>query len=610
MTLECYNPNESSIDNHIAPSFGAMEIIFCITMYNEEYSALENTLRTLHISLYDYLRRANSEGKFKVCVICDGMENLSSSMKRYLHHQQRVSGGPESNSSDADSQFDSEVYTYRIDPLKSFGYVNTHLNSQSPINETIEIEIIIKKENRGKLHSHWWFFNKQCKVHQSSYCFQIDAGTSLLPATLSEMMNTFQSGADVAAVASNVLIDLPSGAGLLHDFQVANFVSQRMISWPIEQLCGYMSVIPGQCCAMRWSALNNKTADGSSIVDRYLEGKGQNSAFKEVAFLAEDRVLCCELLSHEHADYSLNFAIGSECYTDACDNLTELLKQRRRWINSSFLCRLWSLNNFFRSTYNTRASASQRYRSGLASLSVFWSLGVDYFYPLFALILVSLTLSSANIVTSQTSKITAPFVIIFELISILAWLTPSSIALLGLSNKLSSRVLDKILWACGIVVLLSLIFVAIVVFRDTGDIGVIAAASVPLCLAILNLCGSAMVGRNIVKHSLKTSFKYYLFCFPMQLMLYCYSFFNMADNSWGTKGIAKGGKGETKNQLNRLGLIFVSAWLTANILLFCVIYVNGLELIILKVISYLLLAYFILGFIGVIRLKFKSSKAY
>jgi chitin synthase len=52
--------------------------------------------------------------------------------------------------------------------------------------------------------------------------------------------------------------------------------------------------------------------------------------FKSNMYLAEDRVLCFELLAKENRDWTLHFVAGSVAETDVPETLMELIKQRRR----------------------------------------------------------------------------------------------------------------------------------------------------------------------------------------------------------------------------------------------------------------------------------------
>ena len=52
-------------------------------------------------------------------------------------------------------------------------------------------------------------------------------------------------------------------------------------------------------------------------------------------YLAEDRIMCLEIIAKEHEDFIIHYVPGAKCLTDPPMSLTGLLKQRRRWFNGS-----------------------------------------------------------------------------------------------------------------------------------------------------------------------------------------------------------------------------------------------------------------------------------
>jgi chitin synthase len=68
--------------------------------------------------------------------------------------------------------------------------------------------------------------------------------------------------------------------------------------------------------------------------------------FKGNMYLAEDRILCFELLSREGCDWTMHYCKGAEANTDIPETVIDLIKQRRRWLNGSFFALLYSIGNF------------------------------------------------------------------------------------------------------------------------------------------------------------------------------------------------------------------------------------------------------------------------
>lgn len=53
-------------------------------------------------------------------------------------------------------------------------------------------------------------------------------------------------------------------------------------------------------------------------------------------FLAEDRILCFELAAKQGERWVLNYVKPSKAETDVPESASELISQRRRWLNGSF----------------------------------------------------------------------------------------------------------------------------------------------------------------------------------------------------------------------------------------------------------------------------------
>lgn len=64
-------------------------------------------------------------------------------------------------------------------------------------------------------------------------------------------------------------------------------------------------------------------------------------------YLAEDRVMCLQIYIKENNGYYLTFVPDAKAFTDAPQNLSILIKQRRRWMNGALFGALRVLNNFY-----------------------------------------------------------------------------------------------------------------------------------------------------------------------------------------------------------------------------------------------------------------------
>ncbi len=70
------------------------------------------------------------------------------------------------------------------------------------------------------------------------------------------------------------------------------------------------------------------------------------SCFLANLYLAEDRIMCLEVLTHQGQRNKLAFVPGSTALTDPPTSVADLLRQRRRWINGSNFAQLYVIRHF------------------------------------------------------------------------------------------------------------------------------------------------------------------------------------------------------------------------------------------------------------------------
>ena len=68
--------------------------------------------------------------------------------------------------------------------------------------------------------------------------------------------------------------------------------------------------------------------------------------FKKNMFLAEDRILCFEVVAKAGSKWHLTYVKTSKAETDVPDGAAEFISQRRRWLNGSFAATIYSLIHF------------------------------------------------------------------------------------------------------------------------------------------------------------------------------------------------------------------------------------------------------------------------
>lgn len=145
---------------------------------------------------------------------------------------------------------------------------------------------------------------------------------------------------DIIGTAGTALLN-PLVAAQNFEYKISNILDK-----PLESVFGYISVLPGAFSAYRYSALQNDT-DGHGPLEKYYLGEtlhgGDADVFTANMYLAEDRILCYELVAKKNAHYVLHYVNSSYGETDVPDRVPEFISQRRRWLNGSFFAGVYAL---------------------------------------------------------------------------------------------------------------------------------------------------------------------------------------------------------------------------------------------------------------------------
>jgi chitin synthase len=142
------------------------------------------------------------------------------------------------------------------------------------------------------------------------------------------------------------------GRKLLNPLVAAQNFEYKMsniLDKPLESSFGYVSVLPGAFSAYRYRAIQGRPLEqyfhgDHSLADR-LGSKGIHGMdiFTKNMFLAEDRILCFELVAKAGCKWTLTYVKPSKAETDVPESAPELIGQRRRWLNGSFAASIVSV---------------------------------------------------------------------------------------------------------------------------------------------------------------------------------------------------------------------------------------------------------------------------
>jgi len=158
----------------------------------------------------------------------------------------------------------------------------------------------------------------------------------------------------------------------------------NILDKPLESVFGYISVLPGAFSAYRYRALQNDPS-GQGPLEKYFLGEKHHGSdaniFTANMYLAEDRILCFELVAKRNCAWVLQYVKSAYGETDVPDTVAEFISQRRRWLNGSFFASVYALVHQFDIWRSDHSTA----RKLFFHLEFFYQ-GVSLFFSWFALV--------------------------------------------------------------------------------------------------------------------------------------------------------------------------------------------------------------------------------
>ena len=308
------------------------------------------------------------------------------------------------------------------------------------------------------------------------------------------------------------------------EYKLSNYIDKSA-----ESLFGFVSVLPGAYSMFRWEWING------TPLQKFL--KGQKLTSSELSFpscyvgnqyLAEDRLMCLEIVAKEGKDFFLKYIPGCKALTDVPLDLKTWLKQRRRWFNGSMFASFEVINKMLRTLKSIKSIWKNLFFLFLyiylvANVLVsFWQVGI--FYASFSILLRSVLPSSQCTSISHIPNILENvYLLICFFILILSW--SASIDYTG--NYFKFWAIVMCIFPC---IMVGSIIAAIIM--DELNI-----------LTIVSLCIIFGIALPMILHwkdlkiwkFIQGSFFLFLFTHSYINMMTIYSIWNIHDISWGSR---------------------------------------------------------------------------
>ncbi|KAG0296640.1 Chitin synthase, class 1 [Linnemannia gamsii] len=538
------------------------ELFIVVTMYNEGVNLFAETMHGIMKNIRHLCSRNSSktwgEGSWEkvvVCIVSDGRKKCDPQVYNYLAAMGVYQEGVAKREVNG-KEVQAHVYEYTtqvtIDPKMKI--------APSATSDYVPVQMMfcLKEKNAKKLNSHRWFFNAFGPVINPRVCILLDVGTRPGPTSIYQLWKAFDLNSNVAGACGEIKPVKGAGAkNLLNPLVAAQNFEYKMnniLDKPLESVIGYISVLPGAFSAYRYKALltSPETPDSGPLIS-YFKGEKpspDSGIFDANMYLAEDRILCFELVAKRNYAWTLRYVKAAWAETDVPDTVPELISQRRRWLNGTFFVALFSVFHFGKIYKSDHAY----WRKFLFHLQFIYNV-LSLFFSWFAIANIYLTFYI--LANSLTFPENAPngrsdiFKIVFTVLKYFYEFLVIAIFVLSMGNRpTGSKVLYTLSMIFFALLMVYMTFCAIWLtylgIKNALDSGITTLSAVldephfrNVILSLASTYGLYIFASVLYLEPwhMVTSFVQYLCMMPSYVnVLNVYAFCNTHDVSWGTKG--------------------------------------------------------------------------
>ena len=343
------------------------ELLIAITYYNEDKVLLARTLHGVMQNIRDIVNLKKSTfwnkggpawQKIVVCLVFDGIEKADKSTLDVLATVGIYQDGVIKKDVDGkETVAHIFEYTSQLSVTPNQQLIRPTADAAQNL-PPVQFIFCLKQKNSKKINSHRWLFNAFGRILNPEVCILIDAGTKPSPRSLLALWEGFYNDKDLGGACGEIHAMLGKGGRKLFNPLVAvqnfEYKISNILDKPLESSFGYVSVLPGAFSAYRFRAIMGRPLEqyfhGDHTLSKMLGKKGIDgmNIFKKNMFLAEDRILCFELVAKAGQKWHLSYIKAAKGETDVPEGAAEFISQRRRWLNGSFAASLYSLMHFGR----------------------------------------------------------------------------------------------------------------------------------------------------------------------------------------------------------------------------------------------------------------------
>ncbi|KAB8233049.1 chitin synthase-domain-containing protein [Aspergillus alliaceus] len=538
------------------------ELFIAITMYNEDDFLFARTLIGVFKNIEHMCSRTSSKTwgkdawkKIVVCVISDGRAKINPRTRALLAAigvyqdgiaKQQVNG----------KDVTAHIYEYTSQIALELKGTQVQIKGRSAV--PVQMIFCLKEKNQKKINSHRWFFQAFGRVLDPNICVLLDAGTKPGKDSIYRLWKAFDVEPMCGGACGEIKVMLSHGKKLLNPLvagQNFEYKLSNILDKPMESAFGFISVLPGAFSAYRYVALQNDK-NGQGPLERYFLGEKMHGAnagiFTANMYLAEDRILCFEIVTKRNCRWLLQYVKSSTGETDVPDRMAEFILQRRRWLNGSFFAAVYAIAHFYQ-IWRSDHSAIRKFMLFIEFVyqtinMLFAWFGIGNFFLVFHIL--TTYLGQKNLL-STTGRVLG---VIFEWLYLATLVTCFVLALGNRPGGSNKFYMTMVYFWIGIMIYLAFacVFVTVKSIQTEVQSGGFTFSTLftnSTFFTIIVSLGSTYVMWFVASiiffdpWHMFTSFIQYILLTPTYInVLNIYAFCNTHDITWGTKGDDKAEK--------------------------------------------------------------------
>ena len=543
-------------------------MLIVITMYNEDPGELSATLRKCCNNIA-YLQDHKLPGyvgedawkNILICIVSDGRTKAHPKTLQFL---QQLGLFDEDAMTICSAGIDTRMHLFErtviLNRLENRG-IRSFFNSKTAKIPPLQIVFALKEHNAGKLDSHLWFYHGFARQVQPEYTVLIDVGTLPTKTSFYKLLASMEVDQKVGGVCGEIAVEKPFPnlcnwivAAQHFEYKISNILDKAT-----ESCAGFISVLPGAFSAYRYKAIRGAPLD--AYFKSLTTSMAELGPFYGNMYLAEDRILCFELLARKNCSWTMLYVKDAIARTDVPTTLIDLIKQRRRWLNGSLFAMLYTLKHWGRVYTQSQHSFMRKitlvfqYVGMLLNTIFSWFLLGNFFVTCYFVIFYALEHNDGSIFNTRSfflehqDTMRLGFNTLYVAVIILQ-------VVLGLGNRPGH--------VAGVYRLISLYYVMVITLTTASAVHIFVTRketslqAIVLAASTFGVYFIAALLHGELHHICLSFIQYYAMLPTMINILMIYSFCNLHDLSWGTKGMEtmhappSGTKAEEKGEYKEL----------------------------------------------------------